>query len=710
MSNFNDPPAFASGDADNLGGLITKLNQLREVVQTIIGTRGPNRGSTAWKADALTDSGSGGTTIIGGGGGTGGSPDLTPPPTPTGFAAGAAISHIFVTCDNQAYTQGGGHLYSHVYGATYDPIAGGPLPTFSSAVLIDTFSGTIEAIAENPSTQWHLWLKWVTHALVESVAPAGGTNGLTVTTGQDVSALLTALTGEITQSQLFAALSTRIDLIDASAATPGSVNARVATEATSRAAADSSLATSISTVSASTATNATAITSETTARSSADTALGTRIDTVVAVANGVASGLTNFCVNPGFVPGSGGWPNIPFLARTAGGVPANAPSSYVGRWNSRDGAMSVPIAVTPGEILDCSVWVASNSATINRVGLLSYALDSSGTIVSDPPLTSLPSGITGWTLLSGSYTVAAGVVSIQPLLWIEQAFVGGPDTVYYAQPTVMRRAGSAIQSIAAVQTEATSRASADAAIASSVTTLTATVGANTTAISTETTARSSADGQLYSQYTVKIDSNGYVSGFGLASTSTGAAPTSTFAIRADSFYIASPSGPSPVAPAIPFIVRTSATTINGRSVPAGVYMTNAFIANGTITQAMIGLLQVDDALIASANVAKLTAGTLQVGAYIRSTSYVANSAGWTINADGTAEFGFAMIRGTLSAAQIAATSIDASKLNVTSLSAITASIGLLRTGSSGQRVEISDNRIRVYDPSNVLRIKLGDLS
>lgn len=76
------------------------------------------------------------------------------------------------------------------------------------------------------------------------------------------------------------------------------------------------------------------------------------------------------------------------------------------------------------------------------------------------------------------------------------------------------------------------------------------------------------------------------------------------------------------------------------------------IANLAITNALIANLAVDDAKVASMSVAKLLAGSLSVGQYIRSTSYVPGSAGWTINADGSAEFSAASIRGQLTAAQL----------------------------------------------------------
>lgn len=51
--------------------------------------------------------------------------------------------------------------------------------------------------------------------------------------------------------------------------------------------------------------------------------------------------------------------------------------------------------------------------------------------------------------------------------------------------------------------------------------------------------------------------------------------------------------------------------------------------------------------------------------------------------------------------------ITASKLNVSTLSAITANIGLLRTATSGARTEIENNQIRVYDSAGTLRVRMG---
>jgi hypothetical protein len=117
---------------------------------------------------------------------------------------------------------------------------------------------------------------------------------------------------------------------------------------------------------------------------------------------------------------------------------------------------------------------------------------------------------------------------------------------------------------------------------------------------------------LYGQYTVKIDGNGYVSGFGLASTSVSGATLSDFIVRSDRFAIANPSGPG-VAPSMPFIVQTTATTLNGVNVPVGVYMRDAFILNGSITNAKIGTAAIDTVKIADAAIVSAKIGDLQVG-------------------------------------------------------------------------------------------------
>lgn len=115
-------------------------------------------------------------------------------------------------------------------------------------------------------------------------------------------------------------------------------------------------------------------------------------------------------------------------------------------------------------------------------------------------------------------------------------------------------------------------------------------------------------GALEGKYTVKIDLNGYVSGFGLASTANNGANMSEFYIRADRFAIGSPNTNRPMNPDgsfppadpinIPFIVTTVGRYVNGVWAPPGTYIKNAFIENGTITHVQIGVAEIDTLRVA----------------------------------------------------------------------------------------------------------------
>ena len=194
---------------------------------------------------------------------------------------------------------------------------------------------------------------------------------------------------------------------------------------------------------------------------------------------------------------------------------------------------------------------------------------------------------------------------------------------------------------AAVQTETTVRANADSSNASLITSLTSTTGDNAAAVQTEASARAAADDVIEAKYTVKVDVGGHVAGYGLIANANNGATVSEFGIRADQFFLAPPtiaqnSAPASAAryvgmswvdtdnndlhrywsgtawvadsPSLPFIVRTSPTTINGEAVPAGVYIRDGFIQNGTIVNAQIGDAAIDNAKIENINAGKINAG------------------------------------------------------------------------------------------------------
>lgn len=173
--------------------------------------------------------------------------------------------------------------------------------------------------------------------------------------------------------------------------------------------------------------------------------------------------------------------------------------------------------------------------------------------------------------------------------------------------------------------ERLARSNADSSLSSSITTLTASVNANAVAIQTESTARVNADNSLFAQYTVKIDANGHVSGFGLASQTVGGSTVSAFIIRADKFAIVDPASTannltnSPTADAVPFFVEGGV-----------VYMKTAFIKDASISSAKIGDL----------SASKITAGNINVAIGINSASLFGATlySGGTVTVNGDGSF------------------------------------------------------------------------
>ena len=273
---------------------------------------------------------------------------------------------------------------------------------------------------------------------------------------------------------------------------------------------------------------------------------------------------------------------------------------------------------------------------------------------------------------------------------------------------------------ARITSEATSRTNADTALASTITTLSSTVSSNTAAISTEASTRASADGSLGAQYTVKVDVNGRVAGFGLASTgTTGGVPTSSFIVIADKFAVVSPSNTGET-PKVPFVIGTvDGTTsvvisnaliqdaaISTAKIGLGV-ITTAKIADAAISTAKIGdaeitTAKIADAQITSAKIASLAVNTANINSaaitaakigdgeitnakikdVIHSSDFATGTTGWQIDKSGQAEFNNATFRGTLD----------------------------IKSSPTGSRVEMKNNYIKVFDSSGVVRVQIGDLS
>ena len=157
----------------------------------------------------------------------------------------------------------------------------------------------------------------------------------------------------------------------------------------------------------------------------------------------------------------------------------------------------------------------------------------------------------------------------------DKAAIDAQNAANEAQSTAdeaLGKANTATSNIATIKTELTATTSKTNATANQVTTIQTTVNGHTSSIQTQQT---SING-LSAQSVLTLDVNGYVTGVG----SYNDGKKGSFAIRADEFWIASPDNKSKVRP---LVYYPSSTTINGVTVPSGLYLDGNLLATGTIT-------------------------------------------------------------------------------------------------------------------------------
>lgn len=409
-------------------------------------------------------------------------------------------------------------------------------------------------------------------AIVNTIALIGAKNGAS-----------TAFILDMTKVQVDAttSLGTRLSGIDSNIA---GANAAIATETSARTAADSAFTTSLTALTArvttaegtlgTTGTSLSALTTrvataesslsaETTARASGDstnasaiTALTSRVTTV----EGSASSLTTRITTA-----EAGLSSEATTRAAADTANATSITTLTARVTTAEGNISSNTAAITNE---ATVRSNSDIALSSQISTVSATANSRNRTFRQ---TTAPAGaITGdiWYDSDDNNKVYR---------WDGTAWVDSTDV----------RIGV---NTAAISTESTTRANADSALSSSITTLQSRVttaeGNISTAsvsISANTTAITSANGNittLQGRYGVKVDVNGYVSGFGLLSTANNGTPTSEFIVLADKFAVVTPG----TAAVVPF------------SISGGVvYMQNVVI---------------QDALIANLNVSKLLSGNL----------------------------------------------------------------------------------------------------
>lgn len=579
---------------------------------------------------------------------------IAPPPAPQNLTVTGSVNSIFVEWDNPTYF---GHDYTEVYSGGTDVLGDAVLLGFTPGVnYVDTIG---------PQQARYYWARFIN---TEGTAgPFNSINGTRGQTGVEVEHMLEVLTGAITESQLYQDLGARIDLIDGLSSVAGSVNARIQAEATARANAIlDEAATRTSAILAEATARGAAITNEATIRQNADSSLASQITTITASVSGNAAAIQQEATTRANADSAEAALRVALAARVTDAetglttAQATITTESTTRANA-DSALS-------SQITTLTATTAANTAAIQSEATTRANADSAEATArqtlaarvtdAETGLTAAQAAITtesstratADTALSSQITALTSTVNTNTAaITTESQTRATADTALSSQITALT--STVNSNTAAISTEATTRASADSALTSQVTTLSSTVGSNTTAIQQEATTRASETGNLFSKYTVKIDTNGYVSGFGLASEANNATPFSSFVVRADRFSISSPSGPG-ITPVTPFIVTTTSQTIDGTTVPAGVYIDGAYIKGGTIKGSAIEAGTITGTKLIDVSANKITGAALAATSYIESAAYIAGTQGWKIHANGTAEFAAASIRGQLTASQI----------------------------------------------------------
>lgn len=233
---------------------------------------------------------------------------------------------------------------------------------------------------------------------------------------------------------------------------------------------------------------------------------------------------------------------------------------------------------------------------------------------------------------------------------------------------------------------------------------------------------------LHGQYTVKIDNNGTIAGFGLANTATNSSnATSSFFVAADKFAVVPPTDltaaewrqHTSAAPqyyskgdlvrhktngnTYDYWLAKIAHTANSNKKPSfptpasgGGEAENAYWK--WVSRPAFSVVQEPTTVTIGDTVHNVDSGVYMDGAFIKAASITAASIK-TIDAD-------TITTGSIDADLVSTGTLDVSKVNITGTSASGIDI---KSAASGERMEIKSDSIKVYDAAGKLRVHIGNI-
>lgn len=478
-----------------------------------------------------------------------------------------------------------------------------------------------------------------------------------------VSANTAAIASEaMTRATADSAMASQIDTLVAGVA--GNV-AAITTEATTRANADSALSQQITTLSSTLADNTAAIQNEATARADADTAMASQIAAVIAVSNSNTAAISSEASTRASEDDA--------LSTRIDTVVADVGDAFALIQNETTARVAADNALAQ-QINTLGTEVDDNFATLTTNYYTKAQTDSAISSAS----TTLTSAYRAEDLAALNAAQAFATSGDAATLAAAQSYTGNyayaknntytkseiDGSISSASTTLTAAYQSAdAANAAAIQDEATARATADSSLATQISTLQSTVNGNTAAIQTNATTING----VRAQYTIKMDNNGFVSGYGLSSDliDTGNA-ISRFYVNVNEFAVTTPTSSVPVwaastayaegqqvrradvsgkilickqagtsggsapsmagavgsmvsdgsvlwqvASAVPFAVLTTTQTINGTTLPPGTYIDGALIRNGTLNSAQIGTLAAEKISVGDLAADRIKANVIQ---------------------------------------------------------------------------------------------------
>jgi predicted phage tail protein len=253
----------------------------------------------------------------------------------------------------------------------------------------------------------------------------------------------------------------------------------------------------------------------------------------------------------------------------------DGPDSIVGSVNARLSSVQTDILDQVGTDITTTQNIAQSatSAVSSRVDTVSAKVDTNAAAIQTETTARVNADGSLSTQIS---TVAANTASNLAAIQTETSARTSADSALSSRIDTV--SASASNALAAVTTETNARASADSSLSSQITTVVSQANSNTAAIQTQQTVTNG----LSAQYTVKIDNNGTVSGFGLASYPVNSGIVSEFIVNANKFSVIIPGAPK----SYPFTIGT----VNG---VVQTIMSSAIIGDAAINTAKIGDAQVN---------------------------------------------------------------------------------------------------------------------